>query len=318
MTEKVIEEIQTEYSQLLKNRQGRSNELRIKLKNERKDLDLKMQGLCFIPRCKNCSNSRLIIDNHSSELICVECGMVVMYNDNESENLKYMIKNNKKTYERIVHYQQRIAQLTLKDPKVPDLLIYNINKFMEFHNLPYWSLNKKLLSHISKICGYKRNFSSNILQIKQKLGYIYDLPELPSNILYRMKCRFLTISLILDKEWNQIFHEESNKTKRKRKNILNLNYILLQLFQLEIPEYIKYYGIYLPQLKSTKQPMYNNKYWYKIMTKCKEYCTKEGFRTKIIEQYGFDICDYEWPYIPITLKIHFHCNQYHMKSKFFL
>ena len=63
--------------------------------------------------------------------------------------------------------------------------------------------------------------------------------------------------------------ERSKENHLERRNILNVNYVTLQILRLESEEVWKCWAKYFPQLVAKKQPEKNNKRWKTIIETCK-------------------------------------------------
>lgn len=234
------------------------------------------------------------------EFVCTDCGMVqielgrgiieqnpyVFYECNQG------MKKNSKAYQRLTHFKQRLSQLQDRDPRVPDNVIEEIEKAMQKDEIDERYAGKKVFSYYLHRLGYPRRLSSHYIQMRNVMGLV-PVPEcITMQQEERLHFRFQAIN----SSFNRLF-------RNRRKNIFNLNYILLQILLLENRELARNWAPFLPQLKSQHQPERNNQVWEVLM----EHCSRE-FRTveeeKTGSRYGFN-----WPYKPLSCKfINRYCN----------
>lgn len=116
-----------------KRRQGRSTQTRRYKAEERKHLNSSSSSSSsslnrFKCLCPNRKPGYLIEDLSSGDTICQDCGSVV----GRLGEISCSIPLNKfsKPYSREVHYQQRIAQLTAKDPILPQYYLLLIEDYI--------------------------------------------------------------------------------------------------------------------------------------------------------------------------------------------
>lgn len=239
-----------------KSRQGRTRELRERLKREREE-QKKNQAERIVRECVDCKSQELVEDEHQGDTICTECGLVqpgsgLMIAMNELPSAKKYSKD----YARKTHFEQKIKQLTIRDVKISKRVIKGVSKYCAANNLDVRNITKKQVSQIvQKIEDEKTGeklytktdaskISRSILQIKNKLGVLdkdYCLDTLDEEIWDIMRMRFDMVS------------EEFDKLKKEgkidRKNIITLNYLILKFLELEDPEYVSLFAKYIPQFK---------------------------------------------------------------------
>jgi len=282
-----------------KGRQGRSRENRLRAQNSKKEnRQLQVE---WVTKCPQCDGMEYIEDHRTGDVICAECGRV------ESEkglglsttlNPRVMVKS--KPYQKLVHFRQRMAQLLGKDPKIRSVLWNQIEKeildSMTLEEIEY--MGKKKFSEVLKRLNLPqtKRLSANWIQARRRLG----CTEVPSEVsdlplLYKRLCaRYQCVASVFQET---LFSPQGEKPKEnllERRNIMNVNYVTLQILRLESEEIWREWAKYFPQLVSKKQPNKNNLRWKIIIDICKKrYKTFSFSRTE--EEIKLD-----WRYIEFT------------------
>jgi len=298
-----------------KGRQGRSHAVRNKLeeirkreKEERLNLKLIYEKQILCSYCKK--ETEIIDDESTAESICTECGTIVEGSRLFHQELTSSIKDNEKNfnihencskpYKRVSHFQQRIAQLSGKGPAVEDYIVKKIDDYCIKNNIDLENVFKKEMSFILKKLELPRKISSHYIQIRKRLN-VFNVTELPQELKQRLKERFLIVEYVISKYSNIILEE--------RRNILNLNYLIFQLLQLESKEYSIIYAPFLPQLIAKNQPFKINRKWRMVIEIIKSF-TNNHHRVYFLDKLNIDLNLYDWNYEPLSPKFWFFCNRY--------
>lgn len=240
---------------------------------------------------KSCEHS--VIQTREDAAVCTQCGLVVDggncdyariidRNDTTSHRLGLHLQLAVErrlygTYQRIFHFNERMAQLCLCEPPIPrdlwDLIEteFDYGEFEREYPKPATELTKE---HIKQICSsikvpnrlqekyrsqkFKKNalkdmkrFAEKWLTIRRKLGAEAP-PPLGPNVVERLQRYFLA----LEKPFNIYRHSANcpggpncHKSPSKcRHNFPNYNYLIIQLLRKEGLH--DTYAKYLPQLRT--------------------------------------------------------------------
>lgn len=313
-----------------KGRQGRSRAVRERERIRRekeKEFRSGIEDGYGLP-CKGCrkDSSLLVYDHQSGDTICSNCGMVLDQNgqgDSNRVGFGFQFRFLSKPYDRLVHFQQRIAQLTTRDPKLPDWFIDSLGEFLnengetiegEFGNprsnwgIESWKriMNHPLFRNYLELVGTKPkrrilpNHPSKLaihwLQIRRRLGIEPWKVEFDFQTLNLLRIRYRLISLSFNETLRKPgpgqsrlpIHDQNQSLSRK--NILNVNYVLAQLLRIVNPELWRDYAKFIPQLESSTQPEQNNQRWRIIMDWCRDHFPSQESLPDPLD----------WPFYPIT------------------
>lgn len=256
------------------------------------------------------------------------CGMVVCENGmGSANNLGHAMQLRlcSKPYDRLVHFQQRIAQLTCRDPQLPRWFVRVLVDFMNenaetmeanlgvaprFWGKPSWIrvfhsgvfqdyLRVVAPPHKPKRAQLPKSPSKlaiHWIQIRMHLGIEPWRVELDSMVLRELRMRYRLVSVAFDQtlrvpgpEQTRLPHHDVN-SHLSRKNIINVNYTMAQLLRVVRPDLWELYAKFIPQLVSNTQPRQNNDRWDVIMAYC---------RTNFHSQ--ADVAEpISWPFLPLT------------------
>jgi len=287
-----------DYGEPKKGRQGRSKASRLRDKQHVEDKKkMEEHENKFVQKCMECmEENRLIEDHHSGDLICENCGVIqadggLGFSDKMFSNLKMS-----KMYQREVHFQQRIASLLSTDPALPESVIEEIGKEIELNLDKYKgtteTFGKVTFSQVLSKLHLDRRLSRHWIQIRKRLGYKPSVPPINGSTLSKIKLRYQCIS----RAFSKCLYAPNHSSKQhhlQRKNILNLNYVMVQLLRLEDQQSYKQLACFFPQLASDNQPQLNNKRWKILM----EYCSTnfEQYSDPKVEENH----DFHWEYKPL-------------------
>lgn len=281
-----------------KGRQGRSRETRLRRRNEKyyqrltnKETNLKDQDYC-----KNCTSSiDLVIEDKTSSIICMNCGMIEQIWNTKEQGLTDPISKSK-PYERVVHYQQRLSSVKGIDPKICKKDLKKIQIFLQDPrnkvfvgpdlSLVGWQAIKSAVKELKLNSVY----SSRWVQIRSRLNFIdyVETANIPGDLENILKLRFIFVSEAFDRT---ILNNNPDKDL-SRKNMLNLNYVIPQLIRLESEDLFREIARFFPQNRSEHQPASNNQRWKIIINYCSENFTK-------IYHYKSETIDLKWNYQPL-------------------
>lgn len=353
-----------------KGRQGRSKAVRAIKELERQMLEsLRAQNPNPVRNdwpCRGCHKSLFETsteDCSTGDTICTECGTVSQSTAPFEQTLFQVAFNGSKPYERAIHYQQRIAQATCRDPLLSNRVLLMIADYIWKHGDelgPPSLFGPKTFKLISNQCQPRlpSRTPRHWIQIRKRLNVgttrgrilhvtrgVYDmddplqrqdyycdlenededepLPQLteeeefeeeileavsfdtiPWEVVLeyetarRLKLRYKFVSQAFDAV---IKNHESPAIRRK--NIINLNYTMVQLFRLEDESLFQLYGRFFPQLTGSKQAPINNRRWQLII----EYC-RQNFGAHTNPVTG-QIITFNWEYKPLeTRDIIWYCT----------
>lgn len=257
------------------------------------------------PECFECGGE-LIENRREGDLTCRECGLVQETKGlGFSEHIPIRVKNKSKPYQRVVHFRQRYAQLVGKDPPIPDELFDEIWAKIKELEIPLKTFGKKDFSRVLKELGRQeaKRLSANWIQVRRRMNALLlddirfekekegvecgelpdqlELPLLPADpcLLFKRLCaRYQCIDRVFQDElWSEegegarpdysLSPEARKKALLKRRNIVNVNYLAVQMLRLESEQLFREWGKFFPQLTSKKQPQTNNERWRLLILK---------------------------------------------------
>lgn len=289
------------YHKRKKGRQGRSFAVRERrrLEKEEQERALKYQPPVF-ERCVGmCGGGGAYIEDFvTGDVICTNCGAVQFEGSLGSSSHLQSSLSSSKPYSRVVHFRQRMAQVTCRDPeqnhddvqKILDYIMLKKVKREEIHE-KYWG--KGTFSKVCKTLNLNPKLATHWMQIRKSLDiYPYmDENSIDGDILYRLNMRYFCVSHAFQNKLKKSFKNEYSILKRN--NVVNLNYTIIQLIRLESEEEFKNMAKYFPQLISQQQPATNNRRWAILM----EYCRQNyGFVSDPIRGSRFE---FDWSYKPL-------------------
>lgn len=321
-----------------KGRQGRSRAVRERVRAERERQKREQEGIyrsvlrCSDPWCIGDSYSQ-VYDHCSGDTICTLCGRVVEESGTgapENIGIGFQLRLLSKPYDRLVHFQQRIAQLTCRDPALPRWFLRTLAEYVgssrpeleAMLEVPAerWGIRcfkriiegQCLLNWMSMDPKPKRrqlpNSPSKLaihwLQIRKSLGIEPWQVELDCQTLDFMRRRYRLVSLAFDETLRRPTSEQSRLpihdivAPLSRKNIINVNYSMAQLLRIVNPPLWRKLARFIPQLESQNQPSQNNQRWEILMAFC-----------RLNFHHQADMAEpLEWPYQPLSesdLKLYF-------------
>lgn len=287
-----------------KGRQGRSHKSR-KLAEENTKRHCHIEFT--VPQCTDCNSDEFFEDVRTGDSICTMCGAVQKGNGLLWRDCTFTRYKHSKPYQPIVHFRQRLAQLTGKDPFMRTKVFNQLTEHLRFTVSPedIDKIGKKRVSKALTQLKLPRRYSANWIQIRRRMNLFPAPPEFTNqDYLWKMmNQRYWCLSeafkttLCKKEEWMTPVVKSLS-----RKNIPNVNYSFLQLLRLEEPSLLSVLGKFFPQLCSKEQPNKNNKRWKILM----EYC-KKNF-SKSVNPKTEEIFVLHWEYIPLTQKdIEEHC-----------
>jgi len=279
--------------------------------------------------CKSCRGFEFVYDHCSGDTICQLCGRVQSESglgSSDNMGLGMQLRLLSKPYDRLVHFQQRIAQLTTRDPALPRWFLRTLGCFLDENKLTMelnlgvnstnWGkqswikifqseLFQSYLRHVAPSHKPKRGqmpktpskLAIHWIQIRKFLGLDPWRVDLDSEVLAELRMRYRLVSQAFDQTLRKPgegqtrlpIHEQLAPLSRK--NIVNVNYTMAQLLRIVRPELWKEYAKFIPQLVSSTQPAQNNARWEVIVTFCRKH-----FRTQAHVALPLD-----WPYHTLTL-----------------
>ena len=254
-----------------KGRQGRSAASRRRAEENRKafrkncPVTTDLQSLC-----NECGASRIVFDQEHGDRVCAECGFVKDEKFVDSACDGALSKSKK--YKREVYLNQRLAKLTYRDPKIDKVSVTVIGDVLFARDIEHktnsWVTGLRSgRKEISRICKEKKlnpKLADGWIQIRKKLNYGPFVPELEDELLLRVRYRFKIVNDVFE----ELLHLGGDDTKispLQRKNIVNLNYTIAQLFRLEDEGIFTNIAKFIPQLSDSKQPGLNNTRWKLII-----------------------------------------------------
>jgi hypothetical protein len=319
-----------------KGRQGRSRAVRERVAAERAEQTLKLSGAytttrkCTDKRCLGTEFDQ-IYDHCSGDTVCTRCGRVVEESGSgapENNGLGFQLRFVSKPYDRLVHFQQRIAQLTCRDPALPSWFLRTLGEFYAENRetlelelgvpAERWGIRswKRILEgpllrvYMELVCppdkAPKRtalpngNSPSKVaihwLQIRKALDIVPWEVDLDSATLMAMRLRYRVVSHAFDQTLRRPTPDETRLpihdrvAPLSRKNIINVNYTMSQLLRMVNEPLWLRIARFIPQLVSQNQPQQNNQRWRILM----EHCNAK-FKNHA------EVCEpLEWHFKPIT------------------
>lgn len=285
-----------------KGRQGRSKEVRERKEREKREREMILgpQQSPLSTCVGGCKNPTFLEDHASGDLICMECASVqssggLSFGDNDNSS-----KTNSKPYMRIVHWRQRLAQMRTIDPEQKQEHVDMIGEFIrekfEGEKNPAF-IGKSTFASICRKLNLDPKISTHWIQLRKRLGIepfldenCFD-PEIGARVNMRYFCVSIAFQNTLQKKGSKLVKVTEELL---RNNVMNLNFVIVQLFRLESEELFRKLAKYLPQLISQKQPRINNMRWRVIMEYCKTHYSVVSDPVK------GNFFSFEWKYIPLT------------------
>lgn len=289
-----------------KGRQGRSATTRINRRKRKYNEELdkiknNINNYYFneLNYCRNClSNNNIMLDSRSADCVCMDCGMIIRENINDTD---MVFDNNQpyksKPYERVVHYQQKISSVRGKDPevsigdirKIEEYLIKNKNISGASLYFVGWMAIKQAVSDLR----LNNVYSNRWIQIRSKFNIAninLETADIPYEFEIRLRLRYFLVSEAFD---NTIFLERKKNENVCRRNMINLNFIIPCLMRMESELLFQTNARFFPMNRSDNQPKLNNERLKKII----DYCQKHFTRTFV---YKNETINLTWEYIPIS------------------
>lgn len=301
-----------------KKRQGRNKESRKRAKRVSKELKF------LNPKydvCTECGLEDFVEDSSSGDVICSQCGLIQSAKGLGFSAFVQMRYNNKsKRYARVVHFRQRLAQMLLRDPLIEEPTWTELQRrILSDPALDREHFGKKAFSQVLKEMMPKENqrklekrkrkgkkpppnpykrLSANWIQVRSRLNFGNLPPSLENEEFYyeRLCARYQCIDHVFqEKLWDEK-GERRSEQGLKRRNIINVNYIMVQLLRLESEELFQLWGKFFPQLTSKRQPKINNLRWKILMEEC-----AKRYSFFAIPKTG-EIIRLEWEFKELTLE----------------
>lgn len=128
--------------------------------------------------------------------------------------------------------------------------------------------------------------------------------SLSPEMITLLEIKFHYVNLAFDATLNKrtLEHYSSGNTAAEdlnRFNIINLNYIQIQLIRIESEELFQETAKFLPQLTSKNQPATNNERWKILMDYCLAHFSVHSYRDS--DSNSGDMCtELKWDFIPLT------------------
>ena len=284
-----------------KRRQGRSYKSRERAKETRRaHVGIRYEQF---PVCE-CGNLQFYEDRSTGDNVCSECGIVITekglgFSEHEPIRQKYS-----KPYRPLVHFRQRLAQLTGKDPQIRSRVFNTLTRHLR-SSVPVdemEKIGKRRVSRALTQLKLPRRYSANWIQVRRRMNLDPEPPVLTNEdfLWKRMNQRYWCLTEAFNETLSKKTHAQretlppTSLKSLSRKNIINVNYSFLQLLRLEDPSMLEVFGKFFPQLCSKEQPNKNNKRWKVLM----EYC-KKNFRQSVCPKTE-EIFVMNWEFLPLT------------------
>lgn len=299
--------------------QGRSKESRYRVAKQKEallkkliDTDavlvFKVSDICFyfeksnvnedFARCHSCLSLDVIFCPCEGELVCSNCGLVQdqIFSDISYETSKPFLGKVSKKYDRSVHFRERTAAWNNTGPMIPDEDWMKIEEaFYDLDHPKKHLLGKKLFNQICNEAGFKeKKYGERWIQARLRLGLEppdWQPPE--PELIKEMHQRFF----LVNKAFQNTIHKDTDDQGVvpycfKRRNIINLNYIILQLLRLidefEFQYWQKYFDL------STKNSLKLFNYYWRVMIEWINENQKNYYDSKNEQIFRFD-----WTYIKL-------------------
>lgn len=294
-------------------KQGRSKDVRIRVSEENRAYFRNFRRTMEYVNlnCTNCFSEQGLVESRDGSLYCDDCGKVSTMEKHVDAPVFYRYnKIQSKPYERRIHFHTKLHRLIGQGA---DIVTYEDARLIENYLLQ----NPKVMGvnfnwvgprAVKRACwalGFHRDAAVNKtrypdfwIQIRRILNMIPVCGRLPEETVERLKIRYIYVSEAFEnavKYCDSFFKKKTKNTREKKsRNIMTVNYILLQLIRLESEELFRENAKFLPVVKSAESPEVNNRRW---QLTC-EYCSRYHSRHWVKEKDEF--MDFRWDYMPLT------------------
>ena len=179
---------------------------------------------CLNPNC-NADYSYLITCERDGDVVCSLCGFVSNSSNLISNSvIDLFVTTTYRGYLRRNHLNERLAETTLKGPKIETEHFRRIRKYCEktatIRNIIRGG--RRYFTNVGKRLGYaNKKYGERWVSIRFTLGWEIGYEPLPQNIADNIRGRFV---------WLENAHNDLKGTK---KHMINLNYLILQCLWME-------------------------------------------------------------------------------------
>lgn len=313
MLEKAMARTERDHLRRPKGRQGRSRASRERAKRLKEES--KKWDYMVTEPCEDCNRQDFLEDHNSGDVVCANCGLVASSKGLDfSKNILLRVRNLSKPYQRVVHFRQRFAQLIGIDPEIEEALLDTILDKIEDLKIPTPSFGKKDFSRVLKELNHPnfpyehiKRLSANWIQIRRHLGEsIPPEPEFPDELYIRLCARYQCIDRVFQETLWSPTGEKGKDNTLERRNIINVNYLTVQMLRLESEDLFRSWGKFLPQLTAKKQPGINNRRWKLLCEKL------EGRDFRVLFSKNQEKISLKWEYKELTVEdIKLYCSGFH-------
>lgn len=212
-------------------------------------------------RCRECLTTTLIFCSREGETVCTECGLVQeqIYQDEVTVTPRSLSKK----YNRIVHFRERTAAWQNTGPMIPNEHFELIEDY--YFQLKYLIPNRHLLgrSLLTSICDKlglsAKKYGERWIQARIRLNLKDDWYPPSHSLVSELHTRFFLMNMA----FQYCIHISSTSDVpvcAKRRNIIPLNYIILQLIRLINEEEFQHWKRYFT-ISNLKTLQIYNYYW---------------------------------------------------------
>jgi hypothetical protein len=273
-------------------------------------METMLESLRGMGVCRHCDSPSLVVTREQHH-VCTACGRV---NDYAHDYSGFLQKAMQDSYERISHYNERVAQWFLVDPPVPDE-IYELIEDKAFDpDSPAWEdLTKEDFRHICRSIELKDDMKEQFRSKKFKQRRLENLNRyverwcslkyrlcgvkpatVDANTLAKLREKFIQLQM----PFERIRHKPDCDGRRKchkhfkcRHNFPNFNFTFIKLLKIlfEDDKLVEEHFLpVFPQLKTKSKVRQLEEMWSKLMhfVGWGQVYTVQTARQKLVEKMG--------------------------------
>jgi hypothetical protein len=210
------------------------------------------EPVCLNPQCQ--SKDHLVSCDKDGDIVCSLCGWVCLNGLSDSDNPSFFETTSYRGYIRLNHVNERIAETTLRGPKIAPSHLQRIKNYTDRYAGPEHVIRggRKYFTAVGNKLKFKhKKYGERWVFLRVYLGWEFHYEPLPEYIAQNIRQRFY---------WIEMAH---NVVCKPKKHMINLNYVILHCLHFEGTEVYKKWGVYYADVKGNVDKL--NKRWTKYI-----------------------------------------------------